>query len=212
MLKTTLICATTVFLLAQSLAGTSLAQQRVRIGRVDALQGSATIQRQGTLAHVTVSVGDNVFERDFIQTSRDSKVRISLTDGTALTMGQQARLRLTRYAFEHDQSGRVILAFLSGALQVVAQWLPSRSFELRTQTAAVGIRGTRFFADAGQDTTGILLTEGRVAVSNIDPRIPGEVTLAPGEGTDVAANLPPTAPGIWGAGRRSTLEQAATLP
>lgn len=212
MLTATLTGAAIVFCLIQSLPGSGLAQERTRIGRIDALEGSATILRQGTLQHVAIAVGDDVYEQDFVQTSRDSRVRISLSDGTVLTMGQRARLRLNRYTLDRTQSGRVILNFLSGALQVVAQWLPSRHFELRTQTAAVGIRGTRFFTDARDDTTGVLLIEGRVFVRNIDPRIQGEVTLGPAEGTDVAANLPPTPPVVWGAARRSALEEAATLP
>lgn len=192
--------------------GASFAQQSIPVGEVDALEGAATIQRQGTFEHAPVRVGDGVHQQDFIQTSRNSKIRISLRDGTVLTMGQEGRLRLTRTIVDPDQSGRVILNFLTGALQVFARWLPSRRFELRTRTAAVGIRGTRFFTDARTDTTGILLIEGSIAVRNIDPRIQGAVTLAPSEGTDVAENLPPTAPSVWGAARRNALEQAATLP
>jgi hypothetical protein len=54
--------------------------------------------------------------------------------------------------------------------------------------------------------------EGRVAVRNIDPAVPGEVTLGPGEGVTVEAGQPPPAPTVWGDARRNSHIERTTVP
>jgi hypothetical protein len=49
-------------------------------------------------------------------------------------------------------------------------------------------------------------------VRNVDPAVPGEVTLDPGEGVTVAAGEPPPAPTVWGDARRNDHIARTTVP
>ena len=48
---------------------------------------------------------------------------------------------------------------------------------MHTNTAVISVRGTEWIAEAGRAATAIVALEGEVAVRNVDPAVPGEVTL-----------------------------------
>ena len=47
---------------------------------------------------------------------------------------------------------------------------------------------------------------------NVDPAVPGEVALGPGEGVTVEAGTPPPAPTVWGDARRNAFIERTSVP
>src|SRR5262245_48985790 len=66
-------------------------QQPKSIGQVTALEGKVTVVRQGKFAPEPLTLQKAVFPEDIIETDRTSKVRITLTDATVISLGEQSR-------------------------------------------------------------------------------------------------------------------------
>ena len=78
--------------------------------------------------------------------------------------------------------------------EVVKLTKPGGSFEVQTLTATIGVGGNVLLVQALPYLTHVYCVEGLCSVQNIDPAIPGQVTLHAGESTTVPGGLPPTAP------------------
>ena len=67
-------------------------------------------------------------------------------------------------------------------------------------------------AEVKADSTGVVVLQGNVRVSNVSRDISGEVILTDLMGTDVRANQLPTPPKEWGEKWRDALLKATELP
>jgi ferric-dicitrate binding protein FerR (iron transport regulator) len=83
---------------------------------------------------------------------------------------------------------------------------------MHTNTAVISARGTEWIAEAQRAATAVVALDGEVAVQNVDPAVPGQVTLGPGEGVTVEAGAPPPAPTVWGDARRNAFIERTTVP
>lgn len=191
-----------------------LAQQPASIGQVTALQGRATIQHQGEPRAIPLNMHSPVYPGDVLQTAVASKFKLTLLDGTELTLGEQGSMTLSRFVYDPQQkSQNVLLRITSGIFRAVTpKFLSQGQFEVHTTTSVAAIRGTDWMGQVMPETTGIVVLRGKVAVANANPAISGEVVLERGLGTDVQVQSPPTAPKKWGAARVQTLQRATTLP
>ena len=70
------------------------AQQPKSIGQVTALEGKVSVLRQGKFAPEPLTLHKPVFQEDIIETDRTSKVRITLSDATVISLGEQSRLEI----------------------------------------------------------------------------------------------------------------------
>ncbi len=93
------------------ITSTAWPQARNSIGRVTALQGEATVLRQGRFAPEPLALQRPVFEEDIIETGLASKVKLTLIDETVISLGEQSRLELRRFA--HDARERTRTARLT---------------------------------------------------------------------------------------------------
>jgi len=131
----------------------------------------------------------SVFWQDWVWTERRGRARVAIVDGSILNLGPETRLKVlpqderTSYSTVELNYGKVRAEVKTAA--------PGRRFEIRTPTAVIGVVGTEFFIDATEQKTRVLCLEGQVAVRNQQAEVVGEVTLAAGEKTDVAAAAPP---------------------
>ena len=69
---------------------------------------------------------------------------------------------------------------------------PGGGFQVRTQTAVIGVVGTIFVIEAFRDLTQVFCVDGILTVRNLNPAIVGQVTLRAGEFTAVPRTAPPT--------------------
>lgn len=149
------------------------------------------VQRLGKGAETTLRLKDIVNWEDVVRTLRTGRVRIALLDGSFLNIGARSTMRITRHDPETQQTELELqLGRLRG--EIVKLTKPGSSFQVRTQTAVIGVVGTIFSIEALQDLTRATCLDGVVTVKNINPAIVGEVTLQAGNSTVVPRAAPPS--------------------
>jgi hypothetical protein len=190
------------------------AAQPVAAGTVEALVGTAVVTRYETGAAGPLTVGAELFEGDRIRTDAGARLRLTLRDGSVLICGEATGLTLNRALYAPEQDSRNFLVRASfGIVRAVVGLLASPSaFEMHTNTAVISVRGTEWIAEAKPDATAVVSLEGQVGVRNVDPSVPGAVTLGPGEGVTVTTGTPPPAPTVWGDARRNAFIERTTVP
>ena len=188
--------------------------QAPAVGTVEALVGTAVVTRHATGEAGPLAVGAELFEGDRIRTDAGARLRLALRDGSVLTCGEATGLTLDRAFYAPAQDSRNYLLRVSfGIVRAVVEMLAAGSdFEMHTNTAVISARGTEWIAEAARAATSVVALDGEVAVRNIDPAVPGEVTLGPGEGVTVEAGEPPPAPTVWGDARRNDHIERTTVP
>jgi hypothetical protein len=152
-----------------------------------------------------------VYERDLIVTGPDGRVEVRCEDGSAIVVGDRSSVSLSSFVAPPAQRGWVgVLSMIEGILRVT---LPGTKrwnrLEIVTETAVASARSTAWIVDARKETTGVLALEGRVRVVG---KAGGEVTLSPGQGSDVRPGAQPTAPATWGAARANAAQARTTMP
>jgi hypothetical protein len=184
------------------------------VGSVSALVGQAQVTSQGATQARPLAVGADVFEGDRIRTAADAKLRLSMQDGSVLTLGAATDLDLRRFHYAPEQAARnVLLEVPRGIIRVLVQLLVAHSsFDVQASTAVASVRGTEWIAEAQPDAAALVALAGRVAVRSADPTQAGEVVLLPGEGTTVPAGAPPQAVKTWGAARKNAFIERTSLP
>jgi hypothetical protein len=73
----------------------------------------------------------------------------------------------------------------------VAKESDPKKFEVKTNTAVLGVVGTDFFTEATLVRTAVLVYEGVVRVRSLDPGIPGETLVHAGEKLEIGLGQPP---------------------
>ena len=208
------LCPVVVLGLLSVLPSTAAhAQQAKSIGQVTALEGKVTVLHQGKFAPEPLTLQKPVFQEDIIETDRASKVRITLTDGTVISLAEQSRLELKQFSHDARQqtrSGRLAIS-LGIFRAILKEMIPSSTIEVITPTTVAAIRGTDLMGEVTVDSTAIVVLEGTVAVSNVRPVFRGVSTLSPGMGTTVRSDGPPSTPTKWSESRIEGLLRATTV-
>jgi hypothetical protein len=130
-------------------------------GSVTALDPSATRNGAG------VTLRDPVQWNDELQTNTAGRLRVNLRDGSILSLGSNARLRVVEHNAVAQQT---TLELLYGRLrsQVVKLTQPNSRFEVRTPTAVAGVIGTDFVIIATADRTTVIVFSGIVQVTPLN--------------------------------------------
>jgi hypothetical protein len=121
-------------------------------GMVKTLKGQASIERAGKT--LPVSIGDPVLEGDQVSTGADASIGITLRDDTLLAAGAHSTLQIKRFAFNpttHD--GQLDSTVKRGTLAVISGKIAHAhpdAVQFSTSTLTLGVRGTEFIIDAGE--------------------------------------------------------------
>lgn len=172
------------------------ADDRPPVGDVERLEREATATFEAETRQLAVE--DAVFFQDLLETSEQARLAVALADGTQLTLGENASLRIDEFVYTPDSStARLGLSVLEGAFQFVggdAESMDNSEIEINTGVGTLGVRGTTVWGGRIDGSFGVLVVEGSVTVRNEA----GEVSLGPGEGTMVdAVDAQPSAPKKW---------------
>jgi hypothetical protein len=168
-------------------------------GKVSNLIPQGTVQHPAQTTQVSLNINDPIVWEDTVRTLNTGRVRIGLNDGSFLNVGVRSTMRIVKHDAQSQQTEiEMQLGKLRG--QVVKLSKPGSSFQVKTQTAVIGVVGTVFVVTATPKNTNVLCVEGKVNVKNVDPNIPGDKTLGPGEQANVPAGQPPSAPVFAGPG------------
>jgi hypothetical protein len=173
-----------LFVMLTGCAPAALAQDG--IGTITRLLGGGILTSLGQMN--TVIVGAPVHLDDIVSSDADARIEILFIDGTRLTIGEKASLRLDRYVFDPAGGGPGRLAlFLQGAARYISGRLgrsPGGTVVVTTAFASITVRGTDFWAGPIDGGQGVFLLDGKIEVANGA----GAVTLdETGEGTSIAS-------------------------
>ncbi len=150
------------------------------------------IERQGKTTDLPLHLNDGVNWQDMVQTVEAGRVRIQLLDGSVLNVGARSQMSIIEHNPQTQQT-QVELTLGRVRSQVVKLTKPGASFEMRTQTAVIGVVGTIFVVEATPTSTRVICIEGKVTVENINPSVRGRVQLQAGQSTTVLTGAAPTA-------------------
>jgi ferric-dicitrate binding protein FerR (iron transport regulator) len=135
--------------------------------KVSFLDGEATRSAGG--CSEKLAEGTGLEEGDEIETRRQTRLELTLRDGSVIRLGPATRMRLDTAAFGRPpEERRVFVRLLLGTLWAkVARALGGEArFEVRTENAVAGVRGTTFRVDASHDRSVVVrVYSGTVAVA-----------------------------------------------
>jgi hypothetical protein len=158
-------------------------------GKVVTVLPSGSVERQGAAA-IPLHVLEPVYWQDLVRTEGNGRVKIELTGGTVLSVGARSQMRIVKHDTASDQT-EIELTAGSVRGQVVKLTKPGSSFQIKTQTAVIGVVGTDVIVIYTPNSTTVICLDGTVTVTSAAG---GSVTLQPGQSTAVPAGGAPGAP------------------
>lgn len=170
-----------------------------RVGVADEVEGKVTATHSGGKEARTLHDGDAIMEDDFIETGKDSRVRIVFVDRTEFVLSGKGSLRVDEFDFS-PTDGKPDKAKLS-VLGAAFSWVSGKigkdrnaDVNINVDFGSIGIRGTEVWRSMHKGECWIYLKSGSIDVSN--PA--GRVKLKPGEGTIMRAkDAKPDDPHVW---------------
>ncbi len=116
----------------------------------------------------TLKLKEEVDWNDLLRTDRAGRARLSLRDGSILSLGSYSELKVV----EHDPAGQhtlVQLNFGKVRSRVVSINQSGGRFEVRTPLAVINVLGTDFFTqyDAPSNTFRVICYSGTVKISGV---------------------------------------------
>jgi ferric-dicitrate binding protein FerR (iron transport regulator) len=156
-------------------------------GSVTARLPEGQIQRAALSLPSTV--GTKVLWKDFVVTDAQGRVRITLLDNSILNVGADSRFEVVRH---ETRSGQTEIFLTTGRMRLrLAPQQASRRFEIRTDSAVIGVVGTDFFVRATPTQTRVVVYEGFVRLRSADPAVERETLLSAGQTAAVDRGQPP---------------------
>ncbi len=131
-----------MFMLWVCLAGIHQTVWAEDIGSIKEVSGDAWLMSEGKAWRLHVD--DTVDSAQTIITEEDGLVRVALMDGSLLNVAPRTRLKLNKYVVEKAESFSFDVLWGKVRYQVFKIIDPNAAFNVKTTTAAIGIRGTDF--------------------------------------------------------------------
>jgi hypothetical protein len=162
------------------------------IGTAAAVNPSAQARGQGGAR--TIIIGQSIAHRERIQTTAAGSVQLLFVDKTSMTIGPNSDLAIDEYVFDPKaNTGRLSATLAKGLVRFVGgQVSHTGTAEITTPNGLVGIRGGVGIIGTHQ----VFIGFGRGTVTAGS----SQVTLDPGEYTQILNGLPPTPPTLPPAG------------
>lgn len=137
-------------------------------GTVTFLAGDATRAAGGKVE--PLAVGRPVFQGDVLETQRRTRLEVKLADGSVVRLGPVSRAEVQAARFGKTAEDRNV----SAKLLVGKVWANvakavggEQRFEVKTENAVAGVRGTTFRVDAATDRSVVVkVYSGTVAVAS----------------------------------------------
>ena len=136
-------------------------------GTITFVDGEASRTAAGKSAKL--QKGASIFQGDVIETARRTRVELTLADQSVLRLGPLSRVELDAAAFGKGADDRKVSAKLrvGNVWASVTRTLGGEArFEVKTENAVAGVRGTTFRVDASKDRSCVVkVYSGTVAVA-----------------------------------------------
>ena len=150
-------------LLAATLLASTFAAAQPAV--VEAVQYPAWLDRGGQ--SVPLSPGIQLESRDRIRTGANARVRMRLSEGSAVKLGENAQVVIERA--ENRGIFTAALSVLTGAFRFTTDALApkrERNVGIKVKNVTVGIRGTDLWGKSTPGRDWVVLLEGRIAVGS----------------------------------------------
>src|SRR6266446_4355596 len=137
-----------------------------RTAQVSLLEGRAQRSR-GTGGRSELRAGAPLAQGDTIETQDASRLEVRFSDGSVLRLGPRAKLQLTQAHFGGPARRRLSARLFFGKLwaKVISVVQGEQKFQVETENAVAGVRGTTFRVDANEDKSVLVrVYDGSVAV------------------------------------------------
>lgn len=120
-------------------------------GEITQLSGTLTVTRADGSVRI-LARGSEIRQGDTLATERDSYAQVRFADGGRVTLKPRTAVRLDQFRFAQDRprEDAFALRLLKGGLRAITGGIGKRSperYEMITETATVGVRGTTFSVD-----------------------------------------------------------------
>ncbi len=133
---------------------------------VDSVQMPAWVERRGE--RQPLAPGQALQNHDKVVTGADARVLINLAEGSAVKLGENARLDLNALGHRENRVFTAALDVARGAFRfttgVFSKLRQQRAINVRIATITAGIRGTDLWGSADDERDLICLLEGRITV------------------------------------------------
>jgi hypothetical protein len=117
-----------------------------QVAQIKTVAGQAEIVRSG--ARIVARVGDSLYEKDSIETGPDGSIGITFIDNTVMSSGPDSQIVLEDYKFNSSNFKGSMLADMNrGTVSMISGDIARSSpgaMKVKTPTAILGVRGTRF--------------------------------------------------------------------
>ena len=169
-----------LFLLV-GLSGAAFAAERV--GQVLRIKGGCEVAADGQKR--PLQAASPVHLLDVVTTGADARLVVELDDGTVLTLGENAELKIDEFVFRKPGVSDRLKLFAGGAFRFTTGRLAKTAgsvIEINTRVPVLGVRGTDFWAGPLDGNYSVLLFDGALEVSNNGAAV---MLDDPGEGTNI---------------------------
>lgn len=151
------------------------------VGKVSVLEGNAHRQ-PGEGEKQKLAVGSEIELNDVIVVGKESNLKLTLTDGSMLMLGAESELKIDEANFKGQEREGFSATLLFGkAWAKVTKALSGSNakFEVKTDRAVAGVRGTIFRVDAVKLARAATATglAKRVTVNVVEGRVAVEATV-----------------------------------
>lgn len=187
-LKIYLFGFTILVIASASFVSETLAQNSDVTARVTSVKGSATYSFE-KIKNRSLKKGRSLGEGYEVRTGRNSRVVVSLSDGSQIVI--LSNTRLVFGDFEKASSLRELLRVSLGKVRIKVNKFKNKPnpYKVRTPTASIAVRGTEFeITVSANGETRVITTEGLVEVYSL--KQPDESLFSePGRGVIVRADF-----------------------
>lgn len=176
--------------------GTAQAQSQpvfIPLGALERVQGEATVWRGETA--IPAKIGGEITRGDTLSTAADSRLLVTFTDGTQLTLGERAEAFIEYYVYNPiKKKGAAFVEVVKGAFRFTSgrmRDLNDKRIEVRAGSATFAADGSDFWGGPMDDAYAFLLLSGRIEVRNesgmviLQKKRLGSTIAKPGQAPDV---------------------------
>ena len=167
------------------------------IGTVVRAQGDVHCTRPGVAGFLKLKVGSVVQVADTLETGRDSRLQLLLSDNSVINMSAATVLRISQYSFDREKSRRTAVVLIKkGTARFILHEARKDGSALRIETGQAMIQASiaDMVVEVGGQQTGIFTLSGNVGARNISNLVIGNVRIGENYCSMIREKAPPSVP------------------
>ncbi len=175
------------------------AQSRSSVGAIVSWSGFVFISRDGVDDMIDVEDNEAIYKGDVILTAKGSRAKVLLNDDSILNISESATFKIKDFVYKKKKGFRFAsFKMITGSVRtLVGRYFGSKGsgFEIATDTAVVGVKGTDFIVDiGGGGRSEVFSLSGKVSTRGSSESPDKAIILRPGFKTRVTRGEGPTKP------------------